>query len=447
MKNRLAVLATALLISSTGFAQKDELKTLKRIHDKDQPSEKDIVEYKATLVKAQPLMSAEADKVYYNYYKAEAPIMELLALMAKPENQSKPQLATQFITPEKIRELTQAYTDVKAYESKTGKQAYSKAIDERSALIAPTLLNYAVGMGSQKKYAEGAKVLYDIYQLDKKQPDNLYYAASYAVNGQDYDSALKYYDELKAINYSGAGTTYLATSVATGKEEPFNNKADRDKMVAFKTHVKPREEKTVSKRGEIYKNIALILMQKNKIEEAKTAYAEAIKENPDDTSLSVGEANLYLQLKDTETYKSKVAAILAKNPNNIELIYNMGVVALEAHQPLEAEGYFKKVLEIDPKYANAYMNLAAIKLEGDEKVVAEMNKLGTSEKDNKRYETLKKQRTASFNAAMPYLEKALELDATNEAVIDNLLSVYNFLELNDTEKYKTLKAKKKAMQQ
>jgi tetratricopeptide (TPR) repeat protein len=447
MKNRLAVLATALLISSAGFAQKDELKTLKRIHDKDQPSEKDIVEYKATLVKAQPLMSVEADKVYYNYYKAETPILELMSLMAKPENQNKPQLAMQFISPEKIHELAQSYSEVKEYEKKTGKLTYSKAIDERSAFISPTLLNYAVGMGSQKQYAEGAKVLYDIYQMDKKQPDNLYYAASYAVNGQDYDTALKYYDELKTLNYSGAGTTYLATSLASGKEEPFNSKADRDKMVSLKTHTNPREEKNPSKRGEIYKNIALILMQKNKTEEAKAAYAEAIKENPDDTSLLVGEANLYLQLKDNDTYKSKVAAILAKNPNNVELIYNMGVVALEGHQPAEAEGYFKKVLEIDPKYANAYMNLAAIKLEGDEKVVAEMNKLGTSEKDNKRYEVLKKQRVTTFTSAMPYLEKALELDPNNEPVIDNLLSVYNFLELNDTEKYKTLKAKKKAMKE
>jgi tetratricopeptide (TPR) repeat protein len=120
----------------------------------------------------------------------------------------------------------------------------------------------------------------------------------------------------------------------------------------------------------------------------------------------------------------------------------MGVVAMEANQNDEAEKYFKRTIEIDPKYANAYMNLAAIKLKGDEKVVEEMNKLGTSDKDNKRYEVLKKQRTATFTAAMPYLEKAYELDPANDAVITNLMSVYNFLEM--TDKYKALKAKKNA---
>lgn len=446
MKNKFAILA-ALLISSGVFAQKDEMKTLKRINDKDQPSAKDMIEYKAALVKAEPLISSasEADKVYFNYYKAQAPFLDLMVLMAKPENQNNSSLAMQFFNPEKIHQIALAYSAVRDYEQKAGKSLYTKDIDQNVAFFGPTLLNYAVSMGQQKKYSEGAKVLYDIYLMDKKNVDNLYYAASYAVNGQDYDTALKYYDELKALKYSGEGTQYLATSIVSGKEEPFNSKADRDKMVAMKTHTNPREEKIPSKRGEIYKNVALILVQKGKNEEAKAAFADAIKENPDDISLLTNEANLYLQLKDYDAYKTKVANIIAKNPNDVNVIYNLGVITLEAKQPLEAEKQFKRVLELDPKYAKAYLNLAAIKLDGDDQVVAEMNKLGTSEKDNKRYETLKKQRIASFNAAKPYLEKAYELDPDNEAVVDNLFSVYNFLELTDTQAYKDLKAKRKAM--
>jgi hypothetical protein len=42
---------------------------------------------------------------------------------------------------------------------------------------------------------------------------------------------------------------------------------------------------------------------------------------------------------------------------------------------------------------------------------------------------------------LPFLEKAHELDAANDFVTDNLLSVYNFLEM--TDKYKALKATKK----
>jgi tetratricopeptide (TPR) repeat protein len=442
---KVAILASAILISTGLYAQKDELKTLNRIYDKDTPSEKDVVEFKAAVAKAQGTMASasEGEKVQINYFAAQAPFMETMVLMAKPENQSNPALAMKLFNPEKIHQLALSFNEMREYENKTGKKVYTKDIDEDVAFFGPTLLNYAIGMGSQKQYKEGAKVLYDIYLMDKKNLDNLYYAASYAVNGGDFDMALSYYDELKKSNYSGEGTQYMATSVVSGKEEPFNSKADRDKMVSLKTHVKPREEKIPSKRGEIYKNIALILVEKGKTEEAKTAFADAIKENPNDMSLKMNEANLYLKLKDNAAYKTKVAAILEKEPNNADLVYNLGVVAMEAGQLQEAETFLNKAIAIKPEYSNAYMNLAAIKLMGDDKVVTEMNKLTNSEKDNKRYEALKKQRTESFNGAMPYLEKAYALDPNNEGVIENLLSVYNFLELTDKPAYKELKAKMK----
>ncbi len=44
-----------------------------------------------------------------------------------------------------------------------------------------------------------------------------------------------------------------------------------------------------------------------------------------------------------------------------------------------------------------------------------------------------------FNSALPYLEKAFELDAKNEDVANTLLNVYGALEM--TDKKKALKAK------
>ena len=441
MKNKFAILLTAMLVSTTAFAQKDELKTLKKIYDRETPSEKDILAYKEAVTKAEGFLASasESDKVYINYYKAEIPVLELNALMSKPENQSKPELATKLFSLEKVNQLGKAYADVIEFEKKSGKQIYTKDIKETVAKISPTILNSAVALGTQKKYAEGAQLLHSVYLMDKTNADNLYFAASYAVNAQDYDTALQYYEELKTMKYSGEGTSYLATSVLTGEVVPFNNKADRDKMVTFKTHINPKEEKVPSKRGEIYKNYALILVQKNRIEDAKAAFAEAKAETPNDVSLLVNESDLYLKLKDYVTYKKLVSDILAKNPNDADLIYNLGVVTLEADQLEESEGYFKRALAINPKYANAYLNLAALKLKPDEKLVLEMNKLGTSEKENKRYEVLKKQREAVFQSALPYLEKGYELAPDNADVSTNLLSVYNFLEM--TDKYKALKAK------
>jgi hypothetical protein len=68
-----------------------------------------------------------------------------------------------------------------------------------------------------------------------------------------------------------------------------------------------------------------------------------------------------------------------------------------------------------------------------------MNKLGTSDKDTKRYDVLKKQRDGVFTSALPYLEKAYELKPDNEDVTTTLLNVYGALEM--TDKKKALKAK------
>ncbi len=275
--------------------------------------------------------------------------------------------------------------------------------------------------------------------MDKKDQENLYYAAGYAVNGEDFDSALKYYKELKAINYSGEKTLYTAKNIATGEVEPYDDKNVRDSFIRLKTHTNPKDEKIPSKRGEIYKNIALILLQQNKTDEAKSAINEARKDNPNDTSLILTEADLYYKLNDFVKYKELVGQALAANPNDADLIFNLGVVSTETKQYDEAEKYYNKVIKLKPDYANAYLNLSDLKLKPDGKIVEEMNKLGTSAADLKKYDNLKAERVKLFNSALPLLEKAIELDPENEVVKSNLLTVYNFLEM--TDKYKALKAK------
>jgi len=70
-----------------------------------------------------------------------------------------------------------------------------------------------------------------------------------------------------------------------------------------------------------------------------------------------------------------------------------------------------------------------------------MNKLGTSDKDMKRYAVLKTQRQNIFKSAIPYLEKALEVDSKNDDVAKTLLNVYSALEM--TAEKKALEAKMK----
>jgi tetratricopeptide (TPR) repeat protein len=138
-------------------------------------------------------------------------------------------------------------------------------------------------------------------------------------------------------------------------------------------------------------------------------------------------------------YKKLINEVLAKNPTDADLLFNLGVISYNAKNLTDAESYYLKAIAIKPDYVNAYLNLAILKLDADKVLFEEMNKLGNSEKDNKRYAILKKQRDEVFKGALPYLEKASELDPANTDVKSTLLSVYGALEM--TEKKKALKAK------
>jgi tetratricopeptide (TPR) repeat protein len=82
-------------------------------------------------------------------------------------------------------------------------------------------------------------------------------------------------------------------------------------------------------------------------------------------------------------------------------------LSANAKNTVDAEKYYKRVIEINPQYTNAYINLAAMKLENEKVIIDEMNKLGTSTNDMKRYDEKKRK---SFQATIPFLEKAVELD-------------------------------------
>ena len=436
MKIKHIVLASAVLVSVSSFAQKDELKALKKIYAKDVPSANDVIEYKANLEKLTPLATEEGDKVYANFYKAMLPVVQLMSYGPTP---TSTQLSGVY-SLKVVNDLVNGLNATLDYEKKTSKKVYTDDINQKITLIKPIIVNVAVELVNAKKDKEAADVLYAVYQLDKKDQDKLFYAANYAGVALDYDKALDYYNQLKVLNYSGEGTIYWATNKATKKEENFSNKNERDIFIKSGTHEKPRDEKLESKRGDIYKNIALILVQKGKVDEAKEALAIARKENPNDISLIVTEADLFLKVNDFDNYKRLVNEALEKEPNNVDLVYNLGVVSVNGNKLDEAEKYYKRAIELDPNYFNALLNLSELKLRGDEKLVVEMNKLGTSDKDNKRFEVIKAEREKNFKSILPYLEKAVELKPDDEAARKTLLSVYNALQM--TDKYNALKAKK-----
>lgn len=420
MKSNILITVIASLVAISSFAQKNELKAADKALRKGNPEEA-----KSILMSSEAIMKNADDdqKAEYYFLRGNATLELANKDVAKSLN---------------TMEAAKAYQSLVELEKKSGKDKYTKDSKISIEDVKAKLVNSAVEDQGNKKFKEGQEKLYMAYKLDESNPINLYYAASFAVNDKNYDKALEYYYELKNMKYSGEGTNFFAVDKISNAEVTFATAEDRDRFVKLGSHEKPRDEKIPSKRGEIFTNIALILVEQGKTDEAQKALREAREANPEDVSLIVSEANLYLNKGDMENYKKVILEAVSKNPNDPDMFYNLGVVSASAKDNKAAEEYYNKAIALDPKYKNAYLNLAILKLDADTKLVEQMNALGASAKDNKRYEELKVERSIIFKSVLPSLEKVVELDPNNNEAKKTLLNVYTSLEMQD--KYKALKA-------
>ena len=180
-------------------------------------------------------------------------------------------------------------------------------------------------------------------------------------------------------------------------------------------------------------------VSQGKNDEAISAVKEARSQKPKDIDLIITEANLYYQLEDLDRYKALIQEATTLDPNNADLYYNLGVVSADAKDIENAEKYYKKALELNPSYVNAKMNLAALILSEESDIIEEMNGLGNSAADNKRYDELKEKRLNVYRKAIPYLEGVLEQDPENDAAIKTLMNMYSAI--GNDAKAKEMKSK------
>jgi len=174
-------------------------------------------------------------------------------------------------------------------------------------------------------------------------------------------------------------------------------------------------------------------------EKALEAMKDAREESPDDINLILSEANVHYKMGNTAEFKRLLEEATKMDPKNPELQYNLGVIASESDDKESAKKYYQKAIELDPTYINAYINMAALVLSREEPLIEEMNGLGTSKADDKRYEELKAERQQLYQDAIPYLSKALDIDDKNINAAKTLMNIYSVT--GDTANYKKLKDK------
>ena len=313
---------------------------------------------------------------------------------------------------------------MKAFDMSRNLGTSNQLLNPEINKLETALITSAVGDNETENYISAAKKLKMVYDLKKDvNQEYLYYAASSAVNSQDYPIALEYYEELRDIKYEGIETKFYITEVSSGNEIEINSRTEFQLLLKSKDYSNPREEETESKFPEIVKNIALIYKELGQNDRALAAIEAARSSNPDDIGLIITAANIYFELDNKEAFKVAMSEAIEKEPRNPVLYYNLGVVSGELGEIDDAISYYEKSIELDPSNENSYLNMVALILEGEQGIVDEMNSLGTSRADNLKYDELKEVRENLYKECVPILKDLISINNNVEA-IRTLMNIY-----------------------
>lgn len=279
MKTKFLTIIYFLFFSITSFSQKSEIKSAEN-------------EFKNG--RLQQAINILNDAEYLIFNAEEADQSEFYNLKAKVLTG----LAEKNIEQSKnIALAITAYQDLIAAEKASGKFKYSVFALEAIKKINDDLLNSALADIKAKRFAEGANKMHTIYLGNAKDTINLYYAASYYKDAKDYNNAIKLYEKLDILKFSGKALGYFAVNKNTGDDELFSSLSARDLSVKAGTHIKPRIEKMPSKKVEIYTNMAFIYLEKGDLDKSELYNNKVLEADPKDPNAYLNLAYLKIDAK------------------------------------------------------------------------------------------------------------------------------------------------------
>ncbi len=227
-------------------------------------------------------------------------------------------------------------------------------------------------------------------------------------------------------SFSGFDTIMAYSYLQRGLSSYFAE--DFSKAVPDLTKAK---DNPITKDASVYRVLIDVYQRQQKEKEATALITEGRKLYPDNPELRNAELNLYLKSGDQEALLNKLLEAVEKDPGNPDLWYSLGNGYNNLAFPKDEKGkdlpkpanYTELVVKAEDAYLKAIgadkedkpeysYNLGALFFNQASVINNEMNLLGTSSEDQKKYDALAVQRDAMFNKALPHLERVYtNLDA------------------------------------
>jgi len=255
----------------------------------------------------------------------------------------------------------------------------------------------------------------------------------------------------KGIDYFNAGeyTKAELSFVNSLKVDSITDPQKIDSMVIFNAGIAADRAKDYDKAISFYKRAAELKYEGAKVyqfigniekERGDTAaYLASLKDGigaypEDNNALMVELINFYLTNDQSNLALEYLAKAIEKDQSNPTFYFAQGALYDKLKESDKAKTSYEKAVEINPEYFDAYYNLGAIYFNNGADMLKEANNLPANKQ--KEYELAVKNAFAELEKALPYLEKAHEIDPKEKSTMLTLKEIY-FKLRNNNEEYMT----------
>ncbi len=316
-------------------------------------------------------------------------------------------------------------------------------------------------------YREGAQALIKLaevkpdYKVDEVNPVLFYGAIMYyndginAYNDKKYAESMELLKNTVKIHSLGGGKRFEKFMDGVGGKKFDTLSASAETQMARCAYAMGNSEEVIrlinsiksNPIGKTKDNYIILLESYDKYNrdnankmaaEELAATTEARTAFPEDPNIKNMEMNTLMKNGKTADLLKKMEEDVAKEPNNADLNYNLGILyqtlanpkdkkpANAAELMTKSEASLNRAVKLSPESANYNNALGTVYYNQGYDLNEQMNLItGTSAADNKKYEDLKAKRDAMFNKALAPYEKAASVYAGKEKVEGNDYEVYH----------------------
>lgn len=324
-------------------------------------------------------------------------------------------------------ETTNDYVSAGKYFTKTldqelesGNMKYTDDAKEYIKKIKKSLYDQSNAFIKSKDFTGAGDVYKKLYEIEPGRKDLLETLTNCRIQSGDYDEAAAYIEKKIALL---GDNFYYATDGFSSSQAVFFTKEDRDAAVKRGTHKIPYEDAVGEDVEEkIYSDLVALYTELGYTDKKEKLLGDAIKKYPSNALFLQHYADIVQKTGDKNAYVKVLEDALASSPDNKVLWYNLGVTSQELGNFEKAGNAYDKALEIDPEYRNVYINKGLLALAEEKSLVDELNE----SQGTKNYIVVKRKIEAKRKEALPFFEKAYELEK-EESVRSMLKNIYNSL--------------------